>query len=119
MNFDVFLSHSSRDKDVVRELAHRLHEDGLKVWFDEWEVRPGEHIYAAVERGLLQSQVLVLAVSRNGLGSEWVTFETGTFRFRDPMNRELRFVPLLLDDADVPDDLRPFAYVDWRGKADS
>ena len=30
--YDVFLSHSSKDKAVVRELAERLREDGLRVW---------------------------------------------------------------------------------------
>jgi hypothetical protein len=31
---DVFLSHSPKDKAVVRELAGRLKEDGLRVWRD-------------------------------------------------------------------------------------
>jgi hypothetical protein len=35
---DVFLSHSAKDKAVVRPLAERLRKDGLKVWFDEWEI---------------------------------------------------------------------------------
>ena len=35
--YDVFLSHSAKDKAVVRPLAERLRVDGLKVWFDEWE----------------------------------------------------------------------------------
>ncbi|MEK7677388.1 MAG: toll/interleukin-1 receptor domain-containing protein, partial [Verrucomicrobiota bacterium] len=34
--FDVFLSHSAKDKAVVRAVAERLRQDGLKVWFDEW-----------------------------------------------------------------------------------
>jgi hypothetical protein len=33
--YDVFLSHSSQDKAVVRPLAERLRADGLRVWFDE------------------------------------------------------------------------------------
>jgi TIR domain len=32
--FDVFLSHSAKDKAVVRPLAQRLRKGGLKVWFD-------------------------------------------------------------------------------------
>ena len=36
--FDVFLSHSAKDKDTVREVAERLRMDGLRVWFDEWEI---------------------------------------------------------------------------------
>jgi len=35
---DVFVSHSAKDKAVVRSLAERLRNDGLTVWFDEWEI---------------------------------------------------------------------------------
>ena len=31
--YDVFLSHSSKDKAVVRGIAERLRKDGLGVWF--------------------------------------------------------------------------------------
>jgi hypothetical protein len=37
---DVFLSHSPKNKAVVRPLAERLRQDGLKVWFDEWVLKP-------------------------------------------------------------------------------
>ena len=36
---DVFLSHSAKDKAVVRPLAERLRADGVKVWFDEWVLK--------------------------------------------------------------------------------
>jgi len=54
--FDVFLSHSSRDKAVVRGLAERLRGDGLRVWLDEWEIRPGDSIPAKIEAGLEHSR---------------------------------------------------------------
>ncbi|MFZ2643728.1 MAG: toll/interleukin-1 receptor domain-containing protein, partial [Verrucomicrobiia bacterium] len=60
LNFDVFLSHSSKDKAVVRSLVERLRKDGLKVWFDEWEIKPGDSIPAKIEKGLEHSRVLVL-----------------------------------------------------------
>jgi len=93
--FDVFLSHSSKDKAVVRALAERLRGDGVKVWFDEWEIRPGDSIFSKVEEGLEQSRILVLCMSANAFGSDWAVLESQTFRFRDPLNRERRFVPLL------------------------
>ena len=40
--YDVFLSHSTKDKAVVRPIAERLRADGLRVWFDEWEIRLGD-----------------------------------------------------------------------------
>ncbi len=36
--YDVFLSHSFKDKDVVRQIAERLKADGVRVWFDEWGI---------------------------------------------------------------------------------
>ena len=36
--YDVFLSHSAKDKAVVRAVAERLRGGGLRVWFDEWEI---------------------------------------------------------------------------------
>ena len=47
--YDVFLSHSAKDKPVVRDVAERLRKDGLRVWFDEWEIRPGDSIPAKIE----------------------------------------------------------------------
>ena len=44
--YNVFLSHSEQDKAVVRPLADRLRQHGLKVWFDEWVLKPGENIPA-------------------------------------------------------------------------
>jgi hypothetical protein len=112
-SFDVFLSHSSRDKNTVREIAARLQNDGLKVWFDEWLIRPGDSIPSKVEQGLENSRVLVLCMSANALGSEWAELETGTFRFRDPLNKNRRFITLRLDDTPPKDSLKQFLYIKW------
>ena len=88
--YDVFLSHSAKDKAVVRPLAERLRKDGVKVWFDEWVLKPGDSIPAKIEEGLERSRVLVLCMSANTFGSDWAQLESGTFRFRDPLNKERR-----------------------------
>jgi small GTP-binding protein len=111
---DVFLSHSTGDKEVVRALADKLKSDGLRVWFDEWEIQPGEMIGKRIEEGLVASRVLVLCMSVHAFESEWSAMESGTFRFRDTTNKERRFIPLRLDDVDVKDSLRQYYYVDWR-----
>ncbi len=97
--YDVFLSHSAKDKAVVRPLAERLRADGLKVWFDEWVLKPGDSIPAKIKEGLEHSRVLVLCMSAQAFGSDWAQLEAGTFRFRDPLNKERRFLPLRLDDS--------------------
>ena len=110
--YDVFLSHSAKDKAVVRPLAERLRADGVKVWFDEWVLQPGDSIEknqsktAKIEEGLERSRVLVLCMSAHAFGSDRAQLESGTLRtgqrpFRDPLNKERRFLPLRLDDAPI------------------
>ena len=40
--FDVFLSHNSKDKPGVLELAKEMKARGLRVWLDAWQLRPGQ-----------------------------------------------------------------------------
>jgi TIR domain len=110
--YDLFLSHSAKDKAVVRPLAERLRKDGVKVWFDEWVHKPGDNIPAKIEEGLECSRVLVLCMSAHAFGSDWTQLGSGTFRFRDPLNKERRFLPLLLADCEL-------AYTPWRCQAPS
>jgi len=112
--FDIFLSHNSKDKPRVRKLAERLRAAGARVWFDEWVVKPGDDIYLAIERGLEASRTMVLCLSPAALGSDWVGLERSTVLFRDPSNAGRRFVPVLLADCDLPDTLRRYKYVEFR-----
>jgi hypothetical protein len=133
-HYDVFPSHSAKDKAVVRPLAERLRADGPKVWpvppkpqceggFDEWVLKPGDSIPAKIEEGLERSRALacaavargrrrMLCMSANAFGSVWAQlacppkpagrrWKSGTFRFRDPLNKERRFLPLRLDEAPI------------------
>src|SRR5437870_2934775 len=112
--WDLFLSYSSRDRSIVGAIAERLRADGLRVWFDAWELRAGDHVQARIEDGLERARVLVMCMSANAFGSDWTQLEAGTFRFRDPLNKDRRFVPVRLDGAPVKPALAPFLYVDWR-----
>ena len=112
-SYDVFLSHSNKDKHIVRPLAERLRNDGLRVWFDEWSIRAGDDVAQKTEEGLKQSRVLVLCMSANAFGSGWAQLENQTFRFRDPQNKERHFVALRLDDSPIKSSLEQVLYVNW------
>lgn len=116
--YDIFISHNSKDKAIARSLSMRLKKDGLRVWFDEWEIKPGDLVGFKVEKGLEQSRILILLMSEAAFDSQWVTLERQTQLFRDPMNRKRRFVPVLLENCKIPDMISQFAYVDWRKKSD-
>jgi hypothetical protein len=117
--YDVFLSYSSKDKTVVHRLAQKLKDDNLRVWLDAWEIRAGDNIPAKIEDGLDRSHVLVLCMSANAFAADWTALESQTFRFRDPLNKDRRFIPVRLDDTEPKGSLIQFShvefsYVDWR-----
>jgi hypothetical protein len=111
LEYDVFLSYSSKDKPTVQELAERSKQDGSRMWFDNWVINPGDLIPLAIERGLERSRTLVLVMSKNAFTSEWMTLERQTALFRDPTNQQRRFIPLRLDDSNIKDSLKQFAYL--------
>ena len=112
-HFDVFLSHSSKDKEIVRHMAECLRNAGLRVWFDEWAMLPGDNIPTKIEEGLEHSRVLVLCMSANAFDSDWTQLESQTIRFRDPLNKERRLIPLRLDKAPIRGSLAQFLYIKW------
>jgi len=116
-DYDVFLSHSSKDKPIIRELADKLAKDGLRVWLDERIIQPGDSIPLAIQSGLKKSRVLAICWSKNYAESEWGRSEANTFLFRDPNNRDRRFIPLRLDDHELEESLKQYSYIDYRKKA--
>lgn len=115
--YDVFISHSFKDKLVVRDLAERLKVDGVRVWLAEWEIQPGDGIANKINEGLANSRTLVLVASANADELEWITFERQIAYFTDTSYPQRRFILLRLDDEKFKETLKQFAYVDWRQKS--
>ena len=67
-HFDVFLSHNSRDKPAVIQLAKRLKAQGLNVWLDVWELRPGQPWQEALEHIIETTQTAAVLVGADGFG---------------------------------------------------
>jgi Domain of unknown function (DUF1883)/TIR domain len=76
-DYDVFVSHASEDKDsFVRPLAHALRDQGLSVWYDEFELRVGSNLRQSIDAGLANSRFGVVVLSRAFLAKKsWSAYE--------------------------------------------
>lgn len=73
--YDVFISHASEDKDaVVRQLAIELATLGLKVWYDEFELKIGDSLRRKIDMGLARSRFGVVVISRNFIKKGWTNY---------------------------------------------
>jgi len=74
--YDVFISHASEDKDeVVRPLAHALKEKGIKVWYDEFEMKIGDSLRRKIDKGLANSRFGIVVVSKAFIKKGWTNYE--------------------------------------------
>jgi TIR domain len=115
---DVFLSHRSADKDVVRRFANDLAKQQLTVWVDEAEIRPGQSIPGAINQGLENSRYIGLVMTPDYYESPsgWTDAEWHAALHADPDNRRARLIPLLVKDCPyIPILLRHLRLIDLRG----
>ena len=74
--YDAFMSHASEDKEsVARPLTEALEARGLRVWFDNQEIRIGDSIRQKIEEGLAQSRYGVVILSKPFISKFWTNFE--------------------------------------------
>jgi hypothetical protein len=117
ISFDVFLSHNSKDKITVRQLAQALQARGLRVWLDEKELTPGRPWQEELEKIIQTVRTAAVLVGKDGLGPwEIPEMRACLLEFVD---RHLPVIPVLLPDAptkpELPLFLRAFTWVDLRG----
>jgi TIR domain len=112
-SYDIFISYARADQDRVRRLAENLHQSGLEVFFDQWELGPGDVLVHGLDRGLLSARNGLLAVSPTALARPWVLEEYAAMMTR-AVAGGFKVVPVLLVDAELPPLLASRIYVDLR-----
>lgn len=115
--YDVFLSHSNRDKDFVAKLAEDLTSAGFMVWLDQWNIRPGDSFAGAIADALNSSKFVVIVMSPDYFQSQWTQQEWHSALANEIDGGNVRVIPILYRDCDIPSMLRTKQWVDFRDKA--
>lgn len=74
--YDVFISHATEDKeDFVEPFAGALINQGLKVWYDEFELKIGDSLRRSIDRGLVNSKYGIVVLSLSFFAKKWTQYE--------------------------------------------
>lgn len=92
----VYLAHATEDKAQVRPIAEYLMAHGVEVWFDEWEIEPGDSLREKMEQGLGEMTHFVVVLTETSITKPWVAKEIDVGMVRQ-VGGESRFVPLVVD----------------------
>ena len=119
MDFDIFISYASEDRDsVARPLATELTRAGLRVWFDASEIRLGDSLRRSIDGGLSRTRFGVVILSKHFFAKEWPKRELDGLLSREEVGAKVvlpiwhgvtkadicQFSPILADRIGVPTD---------------
>lgn len=116
-NYDVFLSHSAKDREFVLRLAKDLTKAGLRVWLDQWNIRVGDSFAEAIAEGIAQSRFLLIVMSPDYFQSAWTQQEWHYALASEIERSAVKVIPLLYRDCEIPATLRTKQWVDFRDPA--
>ena len=95
MQHDVFISHASEDKDTfVRELATRLVENHIDVWYDEFSLTVGDSLQTSINKGLASSRFGIVILSPNFIEKPWTQRELQGLVARQILGKNKVILPI-------------------------
>ncbi|MEZ0275644.1 MAG: TIR domain-containing protein, partial [Roseimicrobium sp.] len=104
MEYDVFLSHNSKDKTFVRGLANWLSDHGVRHYLDEQVLLPGDVLTEKLGAAMEASRSAIVCIGPHGEGP-WHREEMDTLLNRaikiSRSKNEFRLIPVLLPNADT------------------
>lgn len=110
---DVRIMCAAADRQVARTLSVRLAQDGISNLVSDGTQPPAREAIGARVRTLL------LLLSANAITSDLSRLEREAILFRDTGDDERRFLPVRLDDAELPESLRQFAALKLISRSDA
>ncbi|OYX96135.1 MAG: molecular chaperone Tir, partial [Novosphingobium sp. 35-62-5] len=109
----VYLAHASEDKAMVRPIAEYLMANGIDVWFDEWEIEPGDSLRQKMEEGLGEMTHFMVVLTPASIKKPWVALEIDVGIVKR-IGGESRMVPVVvrLDPKRLTPFLRTMLYIE-------
>ncbi len=104
-----FVSYSRTDAEFALKLAEDLKAAGANVWLDQLDIEPGERWARAVQAALNSAPRVLVILSPASVDSTNVEDEVAF-----ALEKRKKVVPIFYQDCEVPFQLVPFQYVDFR-----
>ena len=109
----IFLSHNSKDKAIVEQVAKPLLQiyGADKVFYDSWSIKPGDSIIDKMNNGIANCEFFLFFISENSLNSEMVKLEWQS-ALMARANHSITFIPVRISNVNPPHIIAQLLYID-------
>lgn len=98
----VFISYSSKDKDIADQLVNILNGQNIDVWIDHEQIKYSDSILNKISKGLEWSSALLFLVSDNSINSNWCKLEYETKLIEEIQSDRTLVIPILIGEPKIP-----------------
>jgi TIR domain len=118
-DFDLFLSHAGEDLTWTEQLAKRLRGEGIRVWFDRWQLEAGDKLGPRIDDGIRRSRRMAVVWTKSYFrpDKQWTQAETWSRQQADVLGRQRLLLPILREDCEIPALLADLLHIDFRSDA--
>jgi hypothetical protein len=106
--YSCFISYSTKDDDFAKRIHADLQNNGVRCWFASHDLPIGAKTWDAIDEAIKLRDKLLLILSQNSIGSDWVEDEAQKAFAEERDRKELVLFPVRIDDA-VMDTPEPWA----------
>ncbi|MGZ8916137.1 MAG: toll/interleukin-1 receptor domain-containing protein [Methylobacter sp.] len=111
---DIFISHSSKDKNAAFHLAKILNYCAIDVWLDDWELEVGQSLTDEISKAMEDARYIAILITENYNKSVWTKTEYKKALSREQKEQRTVMLPLIVGEAVIPDFLEDKVYIDLR-----
>ncbi len=109
----VFVSYASADSAAAKTIVEGLRSRNLNVWLDADELRPGNRWTESIRTAISANAYFLLLLSKHSVHSAWMPHEVEAL-LKELQSRDVTFLPVLLEDCDIPSSLAMYQWFDMR-----
>ena len=100
MKYDIFISYSRRDSELVLSIVKQLQERGFAIWIDIDGIESGDAFKSVIVRAIKNSDVFLFFSSKASNESPWTVKEVNT-----AVHLKKKIIPIRLDDTEYHDSI--------------
>lgn len=98
--YDIFISYSRKDSDIVLKYVDFLEQQGFKVWIDRNGIYSGEAFKSVITKAIIESNIFLFFSSASSNTSPWVEKEIGVAVYKNK-----HIIPIKIDNSEYSNEV--------------
>jgi hypothetical protein len=117
---NVFISYAREDEEIAKEIFTFLEANGYNPWLDTKKLVPGMNWQREIEIALDRSHLQIFVLSPRSTEKRGVfqrEIRIALSKAQDLLDCDISIIPLRVEEADVPDALRKYQWVEYTSES--